>query len=321
MTTKLATMAVLAAGLLIAAGPAAMRARGAAPEKGDPATVSGMGEAQVKRAPSVLRMHLQLIARGKTLEEALAALKDRREAAVAKLEKLKAKAANVTFSAPALNVDPNAQRRRMEMLVNQRMSRGKKAAKPVQPPAMVTVMLSIDWPLEGDSPEKLFLAAETLRDQVKAADLSGAKETDKLSPEEQEMAEEAAQEINQMGSQDEASQAGQPQVFFVAKLPDQDRQAAMAEAFMKAKGQAGELAKAAGMDLGRLTSLQGGGGGKAEFNQYENYNPMYAQYLQRTMRYAGGLGGHGDEAMAPTPDALEFEFSVNATFRLEPGPK
>lgn len=102
MTTKLAAVTILLAGLLTPAGPGAIQARGGTSEKdANPATVSGTGEAKVKQTPTLLRMYLPLVARGKTLAEALAALKDRREAAVAKLETLQGKASSVTFSAPA----------------------------------------------------------------------------------------------------------------------------------------------------------------------------------------------------------------------------
>jgi uncharacterized protein YggE len=324
MTTKLVAVTILLAGLLAAAGPGAIRARGAGAEKGgEPATVSGNGEAKVKQSPTLLRMYLQLVGRGKTLEEALTALKDRREAAVAKLETLKGKASSVTFSAPALNADSNSQRRRMELMVAQRMGRGKKAPKPVKPPVIVTTMLTADWPLEAGASEKLLLAAGTLRQQVKDADLGGTKESDKLSPEEQEMAEEMADQSNlavAYGPETEQADPGQPQMLFVAKLADKDRQAATVEAFTKAKAQAAELAKAAGMHLGRLTSLGGGGaGGTMDWNQTDPYgNGVYTQYMQRMMSTGRMPGAQRDEAVAPAPDALEFDFTVTATFALEP---
>jgi hypothetical protein len=208
----------------------------------------------------------------------------------------------------------------MEIMVAQRMGHGKKAPKPVKPPVIVTTMLTADWPLEAGAPEKLVLAAGTLRQQVKDADLGGAKESDKLSPEEQEMAEEMAEQMNQMGQpDDESSQAGQPQVLFVAKLADKDRQAATSEAFTKAKAQAAELAKAAGMGLGRLSSLAGGSSGTMDWNQSEPFgNGVYTQYMQRMMNSGRMPGAQHDEAVAPAPDALEFDFTVTATFTLEP---
>jgi uncharacterized protein YggE len=106
-------------------------------------------------------------------------------------------------------------------------------------------------------------------------------------------------------------------LLFVAKLADKDRQAATAEAFAKAKKQAAELAKAAGMDLGRLTSLNGSGGGRMDWNEFNN-NRAYYPYVARMMNSSNGPGGQHDETMAPAPDTLEFEFTVTATFTLEP---
>jgi len=51
----------------------------------DKGTVSGLGTVVLKRKPELLRIKVDLIAQGKTMKEALASLKDRREAAQAQL--------------------------------------------------------------------------------------------------------------------------------------------------------------------------------------------------------------------------------------------
>ena len=51
-------------------------------------TVSGSGTVVLKRKPDLLRMKVELIAQGKTMKEALANLKDRRDAAQAQLATL-----------------------------------------------------------------------------------------------------------------------------------------------------------------------------------------------------------------------------------------
>ena len=59
-------------------------------------------------------------------------------------------------------------------------------------------MLTAQWPLAaGDSPEKRLLAVENLREKIKTGDLAGLKDAEKLSPEEQELLEEASGEENQ----------------------------------------------------------------------------------------------------------------------------
>ena len=57
------------------------------------------GTATVQRKPTQLRLYMELVAKGKTLPEALAKLKERREAATAQLETLKADKNSIVFGA------------------------------------------------------------------------------------------------------------------------------------------------------------------------------------------------------------------------------
>jgi hypothetical protein len=271
-------------------------------------------------------MYLQVSGKGKTLEEALAALKERREAVVAQLGKLGADKSAMVFTPPGVDDSTGAQQRRMEIMIAQRMGRGaKKAAKPVKPPVAVTTMLKAQWPLAGDTPEKLLLAADAVREKIKAADLAGGKDSPKLSPEEQEMAEEmAAQAAQNMGGDEQVAGPGEPHFLFVARLAPQDRQTAQADAFAKAKAQAAELAKAAGAGLGPLTGLSGEAGSVAGVNPYVNPYGRYSynnnrgdmEFLQAIAQNAGGEEQQG-EALAPRPDGIGFDFVVTATFAVE----
>ena len=280
--------------------------------------IAASGHVHLQRPPTHLRMYLQLTGKGKTLEEALAALKERREAAAARLEKLGVDKSALVFTPPGVDESQAVQQRRMEMMIAQRMGgRGaKKGAKPVKPPAAVTTMLTATWPLTGDTTEKLLLAAESLREKVKAAELVGGKEGPKLSPEEQELAEEMAARNPNQGGDEEQAGPGEPRFLFVALLSPQDRQKALAEAFAKAKTQAAELAKAAGAGLGAMTGLGGeASGGFNPFSRF-NFNPYgnrgeidFAQQAAQSEEQTG-------EAMAPRPDGIGFDFVVHATFAL-----
>jgi hypothetical protein len=268
-------------------------------------------------------MYLQLTGKGKTLEEALAALKERREAAVAQLEKLGVDTKALVFTPPGVDVSTAAQQQRMEAMIAQRMGgRGvKKGAKTTKPPVSVTTMLTANWSLAGDTTEKLLLAAEAVREKVKAAELAGAKDAPKLSPEEQEVAEEmAAQASPNMGGDEEQSKPGEPRFLFVARLSRQGRQTALADAFAKAKLQAAELAQAAGARLGPMTGLSGeAGGGMGGFNnpygRYNNYNRGEYEFMQQIAQAAGSEEQQG-EAVAPRPDGIGFDFIVSATFAV-----
>ena len=280
--------------------------------------VSATGHVHLQRPPTHLRMYLQLTAKGKTLEEALAALKERREAAVAQLEKLGVDKSALVFTPPGMDESAGAQQKRMEAMIAQRMGgRGaKKGAKPVKPPVAVATMLTANWPLTGDTTEKLLLAADGLREKIKAAALTGGKEAPKLSPEEQEVAEEMAGQNSNMGNDEEQAKPGEPYFMFVARLSPQDRQTALADAFAKAKVHAAELAKAAGAGLGPMTALsgdlQGGYGGYQQYGRYGNYGRN--EFLQQIAQAAGGE--EQGETMAPKPDGIAFDFVVNATFAV-----
>ncbi len=288
--------------------------------------VAATGQVHLLRPPTHLRMYMQVSGRGKTLEEALAALKERREAVAAKLDKLAAEKSSIEFSSPSVDEAAATQQRRMEMMLAQRLraagGAAKKGAKPAKPPVSMVSQLSVQWRLKADNPEKLLLAADELREKVKAADLAGANEAPKLSPEEQEVAEEMAAEQSRQGNE-EAAAPNEPRFVFVARLTASERQKALAEAFAKARAQAAELAKAAGMELGSLASLSGEGGGNAGgVSQYVrtpwggySRNEEY-DMVQQTIAANGGGEEHRNESLAPKPDGVSFNFGVQATFAL-----
>jgi uncharacterized protein YggE len=311
----------LLTGILLTAG--AVWAQDADATRPDaPMIVSASGQTRLQRRPTMLRMYLQLTAKGKTLEEAMAAMKERREAAQTQLDKLGVAKGSVSYTGPSISNSVNARQKRMEMMISQRMgSKGKKAAKVTKPPVTLGSILTAEWPLEGDTPEKLLLAAESLREKITAADLAGVKEAEKLTPEEQEVADEMAEETSRMSSSDDDSaKPGQPNLLFVAKITPADRQAAVAKAFADAKTDATDLAKAAGADLGRLVSLSASGGGQNNFGEDDSYSRNAAYYMQRLHQRMGFNGGQANEAVASTADAIDFVFMVQATFKLDMPP-
>ena len=314
-------IAGLVAGLA-AALAATARAEDVSPAGMAAAHVSAAGHVHLQRSPTHLRMYFQLAGKGKTLEEALAVLKERREAAAAQLEKLGVDKDAVVFAPAGVDDSAAAQQRKMEAMIAQRMGgRGKKSAKAAKPPVAVASLLTATWPLAGDTPEKLLLAADGIREKVKAAELGG-KETQKLSPEDQEVAEEMAGQAPNMygGNEEEAVKPGEPYFVFVAQLSPQDRAAALAEAFAKAKAQAAELAKAAGAGLGPLTGL-GGDAQNGGFSPYGRFNPYgynRGDFMQQIAQAAGANEKQG-EITAPKLDGIGFDFVVNATFAVEPG--
>ena len=280
--------------------------------------ISADGSVTVTRPAGALRVHVELVAKGKTMDEALAKLKDRREAALAQLETLKADKASIVLTGPTLSNLENAQQRQMEAMVRQRMaSRGRKASKGLKTPKSVALSLTLkaEWPLTAEDPDKRLLEAQTLQDKVKAADLGGSKEAEKPSPEEEEMAEEMAEMMPSSG--EEKMTPGQPNFLYVARISEKDRQKALAEAFVKAKTKAGQLAEAAGVSLGTLVGLSGHGGGQTSLDEdMGGYSPR-TMYMRRFVQQQQvDEQGQSTEAVAPNPIALTFRFAVVATFTM-----
>ena len=147
-----------AALLAVVAWPAAVRAQfdgglagmAAMAGTGKPA-ISGTGTAIVQRNPTQLRLYIQLLAKGKSLEDALAKLKERREAAMTQLETLKADKNSIVFGTPSLSGAASARKQQFEaMIMEQMRSRGKKVPKGLQTPQTVTVSATPYRPMAAE---------------------------------------------------------------------------------------------------------------------------------------------------------------------------
>ena len=182
-------------------------------------------------------------------------------------------------------------------------------------------MLTAEWPLAAKSDDERMLAAQAIEEKINAADLSGSKEAQKLSPEEEELAEEASRMASERYDQS-APQPDQVQFVFVARLSDEDRRKGMADAFVRAKTNAAELAAAAGVKLGPLVALSGHSGGQSgvgenEYGGYDGSQGPFANF-RRFLAEQGGddADAKPDEAMSAEPATIRFTCLVSASFGL-----
>lgn len=273
-------------------------------------SVSGVGTATIKRPTNKLRMTMVLTARGKTLDEALGGLKDRKTAVALQLKKLQAEQESIEFGETAIAPE-GQERNEVQRMMQMRSARGGKPPKGLELPkqATVTSTLHVDWPLKYDSHEALLIAVKQLQDQIAAADLAGLKEPKKLSPEEAELEEELAGAEEQYDPYGNRQQAppGHPSYSYIAIIKPEERTAALAEAFAQAKTKAGQLAAAAGSQLGSLIELNSQGEGAID----EVYNP-YEQYARQM---AMGDAKEG-EATSASPGLIASRFTIQAKFRI-----
>jgi hypothetical protein len=324
---KRVCLTVLAAAVLCPATASAQWERLMAMQGSGHPAITATGTSVVQRKPTQLRLYMQLTAKGKTLKDALAKLKERQEAATTQLESLKADKKSIVFGVPSMAGDQSSRKKQIQAMVIQQMkARGKKVPKGLLAPQTVSVSstLTAHWPLKEDSHEKLLLLSQNLQEKIKAADLSGSKETEKGSAEDEELDEETSQMMSRFGGEEEGQQPGQPQFLFVAELPKKERAKAMADAFVKAKARATELAKAAGVGIGPLVGLGGGCSGQNSIGE----SPYYARYSSGTpdivrqmiAEQAGESSGEQDEkpnvAMAADPSNLKFNCTIGAMFQM-----
>ena len=104
-------------------------------ESDDGGTIGSQGTIVLKRMPSSMRMTVQLSEKAKTLKEALAKLKDRREAAVLLLKQLNANEASIVLSDPSISTAVSQQQRQLQQMILQRQrALGKRGGKENKPP-------------------------------------------------------------------------------------------------------------------------------------------------------------------------------------------
>lgn len=101
----------------------------------------------------------------------------------------------------------------------------------------------------------------------------------------------------------------------VAKPSDQQRKAALAEAFGKAKTQAAELVEAAGGKLGPVATLNHYVTYTPCFNPAPGYPSDYTSYAVAPVCYP--LAVSGNDALTSQPNEAEFRIQIQVQFRIE----
>lgn len=281
--------------------------------------VRGTGEVVLERKPSVMRMHLQLLAKGKNLAEAITRLNAQRAEVEKRLDELGAAKASIQFSEIELDQTADRMDRQMEMIVRRRMAQkrgGRGATKndTIGKPAKVQMALIAEWPLPpGDATETL-IAVEKLQTTIQAADWGATNRSEELTPEEEELMEEI-EGMEEIDEDEMGQQRGQPTFVFVAKFEAADREKALAEAFVAAKQEAGELAKAAELKRGTLISLETDAGW--EENEDSEYGSIYGTLNNLSSRRKMLERNQTGEVIGPSPSLLKYRVAVNATFACQ----
>jgi len=285
--------------------------------------VSGTGSVTISRMPETMRLQIAVIGRGATLKDALAALKDRTGKARTQLVSLGVDKDSIQVGDPKVTEMATNQNQRMQMMMRARRGGGKAQPKNTpSPPILVMAQVSADWKLSSKTNEELLLAVHPLQEKVKATDIAGLKDAEKLTPEQEEMLEEADESYGYSSSDER--KPGTPVFLFISKVSEAEREQAMTDAFAKAKAQATRLAKAAGTKLGSLQSLSGAGAAGSDYEGYgggNGYDAHVYRALQMSRRQQQGNTSSGDEsaeAIGAEAGLVNYHVSITASFNLEP---
>lgn len=275
--------------------------------------VQGNGSVEIKRSAEILRVQVEVLAKGKDLKEALAKLKDRKEAALAQLVNLGVPKQAVEFTTASASAEADGGRSSSpyEMMLRDRISRAPKKAPAkddAQPPVLVSATLKADVPLKADGPEELLLVCQAVQEKLQKADLGGLKELAKGSPQEEEAAEEDGM-LRLSGRGDNGPRRGEPTFIYVAKLSNDEHHKALTQAFGRARQDAERLARAAGLELGPLKNL---GGSAVSENRYSGRSRYYEQ------ESLGGSDEWRGEVLGLQPTSISLRITVTTAFALKP---
>lgn len=320
--------------LVVCTVAAACLGASSARAEGAEATVSGIGSASIERMPERMRVAFPLTAKGDSLAAALAKLKEKRTTTEGALALLGADKASIKFG--DVTVQKQEEAEEMNRMLMERMGRSRRATssapstgeeKPKSEATNAVVVVTADWPLPTGGAEELLVAVHGLQKKINDADLGGAKEKEKLSPEEEELQAEMRQMMS--NAQPGAAKPGAPTFVFVAEIPEEERAKFMAAAFAKAKASAERTAAAAGRKLDKLTAVESGagGGGDAE-SGWGSYNSMaqmrayYGGYGQSESSDLQAALADADDgktlAFSRTPGKIKQTFTIHAKFSLAP---
>ena len=276
--------------------------------------ISVKGSAESSEQAEVMRMSVTIEAQGSDLNAAMESLMKKKKKATITVEKLEPVEGTIKFGEISAG-GGQGDAAQMVQQMKRRFGDDPRMAKmmKVKPPVKLTLSITADWKLEQAEKGELMLACDALKQKISKADFVGETEN-KLSPEQEELAEEMAEMMNQYGGGDESTPAGTPSFYYVRVISQELQDELLGKAFDDAKKQATRLAKATKSELGelkRLTSSDGGGGSS---NPYEEY---YRSQRQAFSPKAETLEGGAIESVSTTPDKADYSVSISATFGIK----
>ena len=275
-------------------------------------TVSAQGEATSSKPAQIVRVEVELMGRGGTVEEALASLEDRVESAREKLAQLGADDDSVELTEPAVSTEYVMRQRQIQQMLAEQM-RGRPGAEDrfsMPEVIAVTRVLRTDWPISGDSTTEVLEFCYGLTSELDDLDLAGSEEESELSAEQQEIME----ELEQMGYGRRIQMPKpEPRYSYVRIVSEEERKQTVAEAFEMARDRALVAVSPTGVELGTIEQIT-----MAERFADENSGQVYYDEYGRAIRAqpSGLTDPSRHEATSTVPGMVAYEVRVQASFKM-----
>jgi hypothetical protein len=286
--------------------------------------VTGQGHVDLKKQPQIMRVYVEVLAKGKNLRESLDKLREQKQTARRYFESFGAAPESIKCGDPTIETEKNDARLQHMMMIQAMRMQGpgpgnKNGVKAKEAPSiLVACSLGAEFPIKAGSPEEVLLACHALEEKIKAVDPGGTKGLKQASAQDEELAQEQAAVFQ---NPDDSSKPGEPLFTYVYRVSQEERAKAMAQAFAQARSDAALLAHATGAELGRLAQVADNS--SADLPDEESMimrggQPYFFDRRTGMVRfYDQGEARHGHEAMSRQPNKVRLHISVSASFDLK----
>jgi len=283
-------------------------------------TISTYGVASVERKPERMRMQFTISVYGRGAREALVALRAKQELLRGELTKIGASADSIRFEQATFVVMDQQRRRELEqygeLRRTSRIPQPRPTTRPVAPTVVAAARVVCDWPLKGETTDDIFVEAAEYQNAATKLKLSSPSIRPGMTDEEREAAEER-------GSGVEEQMAGlfvsPPDYAYVARIPENERLKATAQACEKARQDAERLAKAMNTQIGSLQNASYSSSGTAA-DYIRPYRRPYLlsedepRFHEDAMEEDGAVIVLGNQ-----PTRVLYRIAVNMVFAIKPG--
>ncbi|AWM35600.1 DUF541 domain-containing protein [Gemmata obscuriglobus] len=263
--------------------------------------VSANATAVVRQRPSVLLMIARVRAAGATLDASLAEMHQLADDTVRRLMRLGATRAWAGDSHPDDQADPDPIAR-----MRAAAGRGARGATP-EDRRGVNVAVAATWDITGLSADAVLSLVDQLRFDV-AANVNPSEPTSEREP--LPWADPAAQIQHMIAKATQPEDDRSPKFVYIARPTDEQLTRASAEAYRAARGRAERLARAAGRQLGVVSSLN--------YGHAASVRPDRMMTDQRCSALLAAVGYvlEEDEVASDDPRATELAVTVHVSHYL-----